>query len=387
MGHQTPKVIILVLNWNGWRDTLECLESLYANDYPDYQVVFLDNCSEDDSLERIRQWADGNTAANPFVQCPLPYIEYDRQAAEQGGLAAEEARLYVRLPARIPHPLIIIRTGQNLGFAGGNNVGLRYARQRGAEYVLLLNNDAWLRSCHAITTMVGFMTAHPQVGACGGRLFYPDGSAQISYGNFPSLTRALAFLFPVYKLLPRGMFRNIKRANVVPDESIREPLPVDYPSGACLLVRNETINDVGLLDERFFMYAEETDWCLRMQKRGWQRFYIPQAEIVHKFAGSFNRSAVRMNRYFLDSLFKYYRKNFTPWRLSLLVAGYLLRSLYSMLHWAIAARLMPEAWQQPAQEQACYWRKALELSVTVMKDLLAGEIGRKKGRNHARQTR
>lgn len=387
-----PKVIILVLNWNGWRDTLECLASLFRSSYPNYQVVLLDNNSTDDSVHRITAWTDGDGRSRDDAgECflpgqALPYILYDRPTAEQGGMREEESRISLRLPSSIPAPLVIIQTGGNLGFAGGNNVGMRYALQRGAEYILLLNNDAILRSHSTLATMVEFMESHPDAGACGGRLFYPDGTAQTSYGNFPSLPRALAFLFPVYKLLPRGLFRNVKRANVVPNESIREPLPVDYPSGACILVRNETINEVGLLDERFFMYAEETDWCLRMMKHGWRRYYVPQAEVIHKYAGSFCNSAVKMNRYFLESLFKYYRKNFTAWRLWILITGYLLRSSFSVLSGKIAARIMPKPMRLSAQDHE-YWGYTLKLAATAMKDLITGKIGLEPEGDHTRQAR
>ncbi len=392
MSNYTPKVIILVLNWNGWRDTLDCLESLYRNDYPDYQVVLLDNNSTDDSLVRIQEWAAGktveehNSGASPFTLSPLPYIVYERYTAEHGGLAEEEARLHGKLPSAIPHPLIIIRTGENLGFAGGNNVGLRYSQQRKADYILLLNNDAVLRSRHTLTTMIEFMETDQDAGACGGRLFYPDGSPQISYGNFPSLPRTLAFLFPAYKLLPKGLFSNVKRANVVPDEAIRDPLPVDYPSGACFLVRNETINDVGLLDEQFFMYTEETDWCLRMMKRGWGRYYLPTAEVVHKYAGSFIGSKMKINSYFTDSIFKYYRKNFSIHHLWIVAAGYLVRSLYSLSRWTITAYFTSESLRLPALNQAKQWRFSLKLAVTAMKDLLNGKISRAEGQDQTRVT-
>jgi GT2 family glycosyltransferase len=392
MGYSSLKVIILVLNWNGWRDTLDCLDSLYRNDYPDYQVVLIDNNSEDGSLERIKEWAKGKKIAErdsestTFVQCPLPYIEYDRKTAELGGVYEEEKLLHENLPSGIPHPLIIIQTGNNLGFAGGNNVGLRYAGHFNAEYVLLLNNDAMLRSRHTLSTMIGFMDTHTYVGACGGRLFYPDGSAQSSYGNFPTLLRALAFLFPLYKLLPKRVMRNVRRANVVPDDSIREPLPVDYPSGACFLVRKETIDDVGLLDERFFMYAEETDWCLRMKKHEWGRYYLPRAEVIHKYAGSYSSSSVKMNRYFMDSLFKYYRKNFTIWRLWTVAAGYALRSLYSTIHWTIVAFIKNEPSSLTAQDNARYWRFYLTLATVTMKDILRGKIAREQVRCHTRET-
>lgn len=390
MGQHTPKVIILVLNWNGWRDTLDCLDSLYCSAYPDYQVVLIDNHSADDSLQRVHEWANGKMVADRdastalFRQCPLPYLLYDRTTAEQGGRPREEESLYEKLPDGISHPLIIIQTGDNLGFAGGNNVGLRYVRRHAAAYVLLLNNDAMLPSRQTLSTLVGFMDAHTRAGACGGRLVYPDGSPQISYGNFPSLPRALAFLFPVYKLLPQTLFRNVKRSNVIPDMSVTEPIAVDYPSGACLMVRNETITDVGLLDERFFMYAEETDWCLRMMKRGWDRYVVPRADIVHRCAGSPGSSTAKINRYFLESLFSYYRKNFTVRHLWIVTAGYLLRSLCSWLYWSMAHRLASKAEHVSAQERARYWRRSLELAVAAIMDLISGEIGRERKQTLAR---
>jgi GT2 family glycosyltransferase len=157
---------------------------------------------------------------------------------------------------------------------------------------------------------------------------------------------------------------------------------VDYPSGACFLVRGETINDVGLLDERFFMYAEETDWCLRMMKRGWGRYYIPQAEVTHKYAGSFNTSTVKMDRYFIDSLFKYYRKNFTPWRFWIVAAGYLIRSLYSTIHYTIAAYFLRQPLRNSAWKQAQHWRFSLKLTVTAIKDLLRGKMGKMQEMTH-----
>jgi len=369
MFSRSSTVMILVLNWNGWRDTLDCLESLYNNDYPDYQVVLIDNDSTDDSLERIREWA-----SHSFSHCPLPYIAYDRITAERGGLKEDELRLYCELPAQIPHPLIIIQAGENLGFAGGNNVGLRYALSRDAGYVLLLNNDAQLRSPQVLTTMIEFMASHPDAGACGGRLFFPDGTLQSSYGSFPSLPRALAFLFPLYRLLPKVLLRHFKRANVIPDASISEPLAVDYPSGACMLVRNAVLTEVGLLDERFFMYAEETDWCLRMMKCGWNRYYLPQAEVVHKCAGSFTNAEPALNHYFVVSLFKYYRKNFSNLHLWIVTTGYVLRSLYSILHWTIAAHIGPEPLRLKARNQTQQWQLSLQLALATLKDLFTGNI-------------
>ncbi|GFO59669.1 rhamnosyltransferase [Geomonas silvestris] len=367
----TPRVIILVLNWNGWHDTLDCLASLYAGSYRDFQVVLIDNASEDASLQRIREWAERGAAPAPppghaAASAPLPYLEYDRTTAEAGGIPEREARLAGELPTGVSHPLVIIQSGGNLGFAGGNNVGLRYAGRRGAEYVLLLNNDASMRSAEALGHLVRFLELTPRAGACGARLFYPDGAPQICYGNFPAPGRALAYLFPVYKLLPGVLFRTARRSNVVPDASCTEPLAVDYPSGACLLVRSRAIAQVGLLDERFFMYAEETDWCLRLRRQGWDSYYVPQSEVVHKGGGSSGTSGEPLNRRFTESLFKYYAKHFSPGAFRLVAAGYLVRSLYGIAHWSLRARLVSSSERGLMRARARYWRACLELAAGAL---------------------
>jgi GT2 family glycosyltransferase len=365
----TPRVIILVLNWNGWRDTLDCLTSLYAASYRDFQVVLIDNGSADASLSQVRTWAASwippAGARGASVPVPLPYLEYDRNSAEAGGVPEHEARLAGKLPAGVSHPLIVIQTGENLGFAGGNNVGLRYALRRGAEYLLLLNNDARLRSPEALVHLVRFLDDTSWAGACGARLFYPDGTPQISYGNFPAPGRALAYLFPFYKLFPDALLRRFKRANVVPEGTISEPLAVDYPSGACLMVRSRAIAQVGPLDERFFMYAEETDWCLRLKRQGWGSYYVPQSEVLHKGAGS-PGGGRPLNLRFTESLLKYYAKHFSPGELRLVAAGYLVRSLYCILYWSLRVRLAPRPERGPLRDRIHYWRACRHLAAGAL---------------------
>lgn len=127
----SSKVYVIILNWNGWEDTIECLESVFRNIYPSYTVIVCDNGSHDGSLERIKLWAEGKLdvlvpSHNPLrplsyppVIKPIPYIEYYREDAEKGGI--NDGKI----------PLVLIQTGGNLGFAGGNNVGLRYILARG----------------------------------------------------------------------------------------------------------------------------------------------------------------------------------------------------------------------------------------------------------------
>ena len=161
----TPKVHIIVLNWNGWRDTIECLESLFHQDYPDYTVVVCDNGSSDHSLQKIAEWANAQIPAestNPQLshlllpphKTPIPYHELTREEAES---SSASGRL----------PLILIQNGANVGFAAGNNVGLRYAlADPNCQYCWILNNDTVVEP-NALSAMVRLMQQMPEVGLCG----------------------------------------------------------------------------------------------------------------------------------------------------------------------------------------------------------------------------
>jgi GT2 family glycosyltransferase len=371
-----PKVIILILNWNGWEDTLVCLESVFLTSYSNYQVVVLDNASTNDSVERIREWADGKRKTTERITSsrgitkPVSIIVYDKDSAERGG-SREEEELLRRVNAR---SLVMIQTGENLGFAGGNNVGIRYALTREADYVFLLNNDAFLRSSETLANLVDFMEKTTRAGACGGRLFYPDGAPQQSYGNFPTLLRIMAVLFPLYRLFPEKWLRLFKRSNVVPDDSVIGPIRVDWPSGACLFVRAKMIEEVGMLDEQFFLYVEETDWCYRMQAKGWDRYYVPEVHVIHAYAGSVGKSTFAMRSYHLTSQFLYYRKHFSPAKLAMAIAGYLLRASWSIPFWTAAALVLPEHRGAAAHDHARFWLQAYHLSLGAFKDLILGKV-------------
>jgi GT2 family glycosyltransferase len=170
-----PPVYILILNWNGVADTLECLESVFRSDYPSFRVIVCDNSSEDGSVEQIEAWAEGKIdvalpdgkplsryPCMPLAK-PIPLVIHDRCGAEKGGGPADtDARL------------VIIRNGDNLGYAAGNNVGLRYIRARDDfAFVWLLNNDTVVTP-GALSALVRRMVERPEAGLCGSTLFYYD---------------------------------------------------------------------------------------------------------------------------------------------------------------------------------------------------------------------
>jgi len=138
------KVAIIILNYNGWKDTIECLESLRKIDYPDYLTIVVDNGSSDGSIEKIKSWAEGKLETNSeYVKYaaqnkPIYVVEYEKEIAEKGGIDKFESELQKYSPNR---KIVLIKNNKNLGFSGGNNVGAKYAIQRNVKYIILLNND------------------------------------------------------------------------------------------------------------------------------------------------------------------------------------------------------------------------------------------------------
>ena len=163
---------------------------------------------------------------------------------------------------------------ENRGMGGGNNAGMRVAS---GEYFLLLNSDAWVLD-DAVERLAEFADEHPDVAVVGPRLRNPDGSLQRSVRAFPTLWRLATEYFFLRKLAPRTEAFNSFYGGRFDHDSVRD---VDWLFGACLLVRREAADAVGLFDEDFFMFSEEVDWCYRFRKAGWRVVFFPGAEVVH----------------------------------------------------------------------------------------------------------
>lgn len=262
-----PAVCVVVVNWNGWRDTLVCLESLFRSTGVELQVVVCDNDSSDGSLERIRGWAAGEVIAGhhppgplqalalPVLPKPVPCVEYDRATAERGG--GEGADL----------PLVLVRTGANLGFAGGCNVGMRFALARGHRYVWLLNNDTAVLP-DALSQLVREAEGDRRMGMVGSTLR--------SYAR-PASVQALGYgSYNPWLALPRHIRR---RGAGSPARRAA------YVVGASMLVRREFLLDVGLLSEEYFLFFEELDWAIRARD-AWRLGYAPESVVFHKEGAS-----------------------------------------------------------------------------------------------------
>jgi N-acetylglucosaminyl-diphospho-decaprenol L-rhamnosyltransferase len=156
---------------------------------------------------------------------------------------------------------------------------------------LILNADAWLEA-DALARLVAFADAHPRAAIVGPRLLNPDGTLQRSVRGFPTLWRLATEYFFLRKLAPRSGALNSFYGGGFDHDEVRE---VDFVMGACMLVRREAIEEVGLLDENYFLFSEETDWCFRFRQAGWQVLFFPGAECVHVGGASHGGRLYREN--------------------------------------------------------------------------------------------
>jgi N-acetylglucosaminyl-diphospho-decaprenol L-rhamnosyltransferase len=242
---------IIIVNWNTRELLAHCLASIYAHPPAgDLEVIVVDNASSDGSAAMIR---------DAFPQVTLLVNEH------------------------------------NAGFAAANNRGIR---QSSGTYVLLLNSDTEV-GAGALETLLQFMEANPQAGGAGARLLNPDGSLQHSCSPMPTLLREGMHLFHLDYRQRRAM-----RA-----WDVATPRPVDVLLGACLLVRREAIEQVGLMDEYYFMYSEEVDYCRRLQEAGWILYWVPQAKVVHYGGQSTRQAATEMFLRLYTAKLRYFRKH------------------------------------------------------------------------------
>jgi N-acetylglucosaminyl-diphospho-decaprenol L-rhamnosyltransferase len=223
---------IIIVNWNTRQMLADCLDSIKATlENLTFEVIVVDNGSTDGSQAMLG-----------------------------------ERFSHVRL----------VQNQENVGFARANNQAMELGK---GHYMLLLNSDALLLP-HAVQAMFDLAEAKPQVGIVGACLLNVDGSFQASHTPFPNLWQEFLILSGVGRMLYGPWYPSRG-----PEED-KGPQKADYVEGACMLVRREAFEELGGLDEGYFMYAEEVDWCYAMRERGWQVWYQPAAKVMHLGGGS-----------------------------------------------------------------------------------------------------
>lgn len=234
------KVSIIILNWNGKNDTLECLESVKKIDYSNFEVIVVDNGSDDDSSVEIRK------------QFP---------------------------------DITVIETGKNLGFAEGNNVGIRHALRNGAEYIFLLNNDA-VADQQILNAFLEAAQLYPDAGIFGAKIYYYSEPDKIQFA-VAKWVRETCY------------FDHIGEGEVDNEDKFEAYRETDFVMGCAFYFRKELIDKVGYLEPRFFLNYEETDWCFRARYSGYKCFFVPKAKVWHKGSVSLGGQASPQYSYFM----------------------------------------------------------------------------------------
>jgi hypothetical protein len=300
---------VIILNWNGWKDTIECLESVLRLNHPGFSVVVCDNASTNGSLEKIKEWTRGELQAEsvnpelsrlsapPFPK-PIPFLELTRAEAELEFVSRGV-------------PLTLIQNGANLGFAAGNNVGLRYALgDPECEYFWMLNNDTVVEP-GSLSPMVRLMQSRPEIGLCG--------SLNLSYYN-PKQVQAEGGK-PYCCWTARVHTPRLRMA----DELGSHPARMDFVSGASMLASRAFLQTVGLMEESYFLYFEEMDWAMRARGK-LELGYTRESVIYHKEGATIGSNPDRMKRSVLADQYLsrnrvLFTKRFFPWALPTVVAS------------------------------------------------------------------
>lgn len=255
-------VSVIILNWNGWQDTVECLSSLFQSTGLAFRVIVCDNASRDDSLHKITEWA----------RCNLTSAELEcLSRADVLGGASAAART----------KLVVVDNGANLGFAGGNNIGLRLAlRDPDCDYVWLLNNDTVVEP-DALAKAVAHAESNLGIGICGSTLVYYRERSQVQAFGGAHYSRISGRSVHV------GAFSSLVD---VPRNPGEVEAGLSYVVGAAMLVRRGFVEQVGLMREDYFLYFEENDWATR-GRGGFRLGYAPQSIVYHKEGASIGTSS------------------------------------------------------------------------------------------------
>ncbi len=274
---------VIIVNWNTGQLLSDCLMALF-NEIENLksQIIVVDNHSSDDSI--------------PLAKQLFPSVNY-------------------------------LENSFNGGFAKANNQGLKWAT---GKYILFLNPDTKVQK-DSIHRLIHFLDENPRTGIVGGKLIYPDGKPQHSYFKFPTVFAlkqfvALHYLNPNYfpqpgdekevlwvkRLVRWGYLDYIPREKLIDSTNLNSTIPfeIDYPVGACFLIRGEMVKQIGMFDERFFLYCEETDFCLRAKQKGWEIHSVPAAIIVHYAGASTGKTGDKRFKIWSKSQYLYIRKHY-----------------------------------------------------------------------------
>lgn len=291
--NKNANVTIIILNWNGWKDTVECLESLYQIEYTNYDVILVDNNSEDNSLMNIREYCKGKIhLKSDFFKFnsknkPINIIEYAQ------GRTHTIKKFDENFQDSSANRLVLIKNDENYGFAEGNNIGIRFALKfLNPDYILLLNNDTVVDK-KFLNELIKIGNSNDSIGILGPTVYWYHENNKIQSAGVK-----LKFNLGMQKVL--GL-------NELDIGQFKEVSSIDYVSGCALLAKSDIFSKVGYFDKDYFLYWEELDLCFRASNEGYKIVHVPKAKIWHK--GSVSSTTGIKVYYMIRNCFWFMKKN------------------------------------------------------------------------------
>lgn len=286
---------IIILNWNGWNDTIECLESLYQINYPNYNVIVVDNGSEDESIKKIKDYCNGD------IEVKSDFFEYNPKNKPIRLFKLHEKELIMNntinneyLSLSSNRKLILINNDRNYGYAKGNNIGIKFSLDNlKPDYILLLNNDVVVDK-NFLQELVGVGQKNNSYGILGPKIYYYNEKNKIQATSI--------------KLDYKRGLNIIAGANEIDEGYYDSITQSDYISGACMLIKSKIFSKSGLLDSSYFCYWEETDFCIKSANQGYYSYYVPTSIIWHKTSKSVKNSGF-YSYYYTKNMFKFIKKH------------------------------------------------------------------------------
>ena len=282
-GDAQPDLTVCILSWNTRELLRRCLQSIYS---PTAAAVG-------------QAW---NGAGRPLTGDEGETITYEVIVVDQESLDQSADMVEAEFPQ-----VRLIRQKPNLGFAGGNNLAFHHARGR---HFLLLNSDTVVRP-GMFTSLVEYADNHLQVGLLGPKVLNPDGSLQASCRRFPTMGAGLLRNTPLSLFFRRS---RAVRDYLMEDFKHDQPRDVDWLSGCCVLARRTLYEQIGGLDDEYFMYFEDVDWSMRAHQGGWQVVYYPGPTVIHEVGRSTDKAVKRMIVRHHRSAYRFFVKHYPAWQ-------------------------------------------------------------------------
>lgn len=301
MNKADPHVSIIILNWNGWEDTIECLESVYEVKYQNYNVIVVDNGSEDDSIEKIRDYCQGKIKIkSPFFDYnpknkPLNVIEFNHDDISRKVMSKIKSFKTYSGDNKGINTLFLLKNMKNYGFADGNNIGIDFALNNlKTDYILLLNNDTYVDK-DFIDPLVKHAESDHKIGLVGPKIYSFHRPRELQTVGFNIKWSRGEIVSIGHTEKDNGQYDQIKS--------------VDCVSGCVMLIKKEVILKMGkFLDDVYFLYYEDMDSCVRTRKLGYEIYYIPNSKIWHKTSSTSKKAAYIAGFYTARNVFIFMKK-------------------------------------------------------------------------------